>query len=407
MSQTLRELGHEVTILTTRASGSLDTDTPWVIRTRDLQATTALRRLLRRPPSGGEARFDGGRPAAEDQLEPSRVFTRGLVPDSWVLTWLPYAIPAARRLIAERGIQAIVTSGPPDSTHLLGLALGRTRPAWIADFRDGWRYEPLMGAWPTRIQDRLDAALERRVVRSADAVVGITAPIASDLSARHKRPVHDIPSGWDPVRLDADVASVTAPQLPPDRVNLVHTGSLSLPERRDPRGLFRALEGLARSDPEVADKLRLTLAGAITSDDRRLLDALPPAVRAMIHEVGAVPQAAALALQRAADVLLLISTGAHRQVVTAKLSEYLLARRPILGVLSENEAARIVRETHTGVVVAPDDVPALGDALCSCVDGRLQTAFQPQGLERYVQPAPAKEFAALIAAAIAGRTRGV
>ena len=405
MAQTLRDLGHEVTVITTNASGTLSTDSPWVVRTGDLQASPTLRRLLRRPFSDAPAEQDGGSVVSDDAPEPSRIFTRGLVPDSWVLTWLPYLIPVARRVISKRRIEALITNGPPDSTHLLGLALGRKRPAWIADFDDGWRYEPIMGPWPTAIQDRLDATLERRVVRSADAVVGITKPIARDLSERYGRLAYDIPSGWDPARLDAEVASAEPPKLSSDAVNLVHTGSLSVPERRDPRGLLQALESLVARDPEVARRLRLTLAGALTSQDRRILEELTPPVRGMVHEIGFLPKSGALALQRAADALLLISTGPHQQVVTAKLSEYLLAERPILAVSSENEATRIIRETRTGTVVAPEDIEALSDALQSCIDGRLAASFQPRGLERYAQPAPAKELAAVIEAAIARHSR--
>ena len=152
-------------------------------------------------------------------------------------------------MIRERRIEALITNGPPDSTHLLGLALGRKRPAWIADFDDGWRYEPLMGPWPTAIQDRLDATLERRVVRSADAVVGITEPIARDLSERYGCLAYDIPSGWDPARLDAEVASVAPPELARASLTSCTPGSLSHPERRDPRGLFQALESLVARDP--------------------------------------------------------------------------------------------------------------------------------------------------------------
>ena len=54
MARALRAMGHEVTVLTTNASGTLPTDPPWVIRTGDLQASPALRRVLGRPaPDGG------------------------------------------------------------------------------------------------------------------------------------------------------------------------------------------------------------------------------------------------------------------------------------------------------------------------------------------------------------------
>jgi glycosyltransferase involved in cell wall biosynthesis len=406
MAETLRELGHEVTVVTTSASGTLRTDSPWVVRTGDLQASPMLRRLLRRPPLDVPAEREGGSVVSDDAPEPGRLFTRGLVPDACVGTWLPFLVPVARRVVRERRIEALVTNGPPDSAHLLGLALGRNRPAWIADFDDGWRYEPIQGPWPTRLQDRLDSTLERRVVLTADAIVGITEPIARDLRERYGCLAYDIPSGWDPARLDAAVASAKPPELDSGVVNLVHTGSLSVPERRDPRGLFQALESLVARSPEVAARLRLTLAGVLTGRDRRMLDALTPAVRAMVHEVGFLPKSQALALQRAGDALLLISTGSHQQVVTAKLSEYLLAERPILAVLSENEAARIIRETRTGVVVAPDAIDELSDALQSCVDGRLAASFQPRGLERYVQPAPAKEFATVVEEAVARRAAG-
>ena len=403
MAQALRELGHEVTVLTTNASGTLDSDSPWVIRTGDLQASPALRRVLGRPPLEGPSGAESPAVLGADAPEPSPIFTRGLVPDSWVLTWLPYVVPAARRLIRQRHIEAVVTNGPPDSTHLVGLALGRRRPAWIADFDDGWRFEPLMGSWPTTLQDRLDAALEKRVATSAEALVGITEAIAADFTARYGSLAYEIPSGWDPVALDAKTASVAAPELDPGVVHLVHTGSLSIPERRDPRGLFQALETLVREEPELGRRLGMSLAGALTGRDRRMLDDLSPAVQSMVNELGPLPQPEALALQRAADYLLLVSTGPHRQVVTAKLSEYLLAKRPILAVLSENEAARIIRETHTGVVVAPDDLDGLRSALRSCLDGRLAESYEPTGLERYVQPGPAQEFAAVIDGAIARR----
>ncbi len=55
------------------------------------------------------------------------------------------------------------------------------------------------------------------------------------------------------------------------------------------------------------------------------------------------------------------------------------------------------------MVVAPDDLDALRSALRSCLDGRLAETYEPIGLDRYVQPGPAQEFAAVIEGAIARR----
>jgi glycosyltransferase involved in cell wall biosynthesis len=405
MAHALRGLGHEVTVITTDAAGVLGSDEPWVIRTSDLQTSPTLRRLLRRPDTIAAGARDVAPAVADAAPEPSRLFTRGLVPDTWVVSWLPYAVRAARRVIRERGIEVVITNSPPDSTHLLGLALGRDRPAWVADFDDGWRYEALLGGWPTRAQDRLDASLERRVVVGAEAVVGITSPIARDFQRRYGCRAYEVPSGWDPAQLDAEIARAEPPALDPGVVNLVHTGSLSLPLRRDPRTIFEALELFVARDPVAARRLRIVHAGMVSAEDRRILAALTPAARSSVDVLGYLSRPQALALQRAADALLLFSTGAHAQVVTAKLSEYLLAKRPILAVLSANEAARIIRDTRTGTVTAPEDVEGIADALASCVDGRLAASYSPGGIARFVQPSPAREFVAVIEQAIEASAR--
>ena len=51
--------------------------------------------------------------------------------------------PEGRAGTAWDAVDCLVTSSPPESVHLIGLLLGHRRPPWIADFRDGWSFEPL------------------------------------------------------------------------------------------------------------------------------------------------------------------------------------------------------------------------------------------------------------------------
>ncbi len=395
MSGWLRRAGHEVTVITSRSSGSPDGEEPWVLRTFDVGAVGSVRRLLRRsavPPS--EALGYVHKP-------PPWWFTDVVVPDECLLTWVPAALARARRLLREREIDCVITSGPPNSTHLLGLLLGESRPAWIADLRDGWRFEALH-SWPTRAQDRLDALLERRTLRSAEAVVGVTGPIAADACARLGVLSAHVPNGWDPA-LEAELIDVARPTLDHDRVNVVYTGTLSGPRGRDPRPLFAALRRLAAQRPAVASRLRVVLAGRLDTDEERLLAMLD--LGDVVEHVGSLSRAAAAALQRDADVLLLLSGPGHTSEATGKLFDYLTAGRPIIALAQGNVAARTVQETGTGVAVAPTDLDGIVRVLEDAVDGRLANAYAPRGLERYVYPAPAEEFAAQIERAIAQRAR--
>lgn len=391
MSEWLRQMGHEVTILTSSASGSLPDDAPWVHRTADLAAASWLRVALRRG-TGGSA------PASAAIQKPvPRLFTDVLVPDEHLLTWVFGALPSARRLIRARGIECVISSGPPNSAHLLPLMLGRRRPAWIADFRDGWRFEPLRPPWPTAAQDRLDAFLERRVVASADSVIGVTRPIANDLSSRLGAASTHVPNGWNPTH-DEDKAETALPPLDPQRVNIVHTGKLSGRWGRDPASLFAAVRNLIDRGYPDASRLRIVLAGRLDTDEQRLLREAD--LGAVVEHVGHVERKAAHALQRESDALLLITSPVHTSEATGKLFEYLTAGRPIIALAVNNEAARIVEATGTGVTVAPADVEGIERALIAALDGSLAAAYAPHDLESYIYPRPAEAVAELVERAI-------
>lgn len=402
MSEWLRRAGHEVTVLTSKSNGRGIDDEPWVLRTFDMGASGSLRRLLRRSPA----------PPAQAlgyvHKPPPRWFTDVVVPDECLLTWCPAALARARRLAAEREIDCVVSSGPPHSMHVLALLMGRRRPAWVADLRDGWRFEALRPPWPTRGQDRLDATLERRTLQAADAVIGVTGPIADDVRARLGVLSAHVPNGWSPELVSLDRAS---PELAPprnchlpsrldrERVNLVYTGTLSGPRGRDPRPLFAAMRRFAAERPAAASRLRVVLAGRLDTDEERLLRTLD--LGDAVTHVGSLSRAAAIALQRDADALLLLTGPGHTSEATGKLFEYLAAGRPILALARENVAARIVAETGTGVAVTSDDVGAVAQALEETVDGTLAATYKPHGLERYIYPRPAEKAAELIELAIA------
>jgi glycosyltransferase involved in cell wall biosynthesis len=186
----------------------------------------------------------------------------------------------------------------------------------------------------------------------------------------------------------------------PDWLILVHTGTLSGPRGRDPRPLLAALEAFNAARPAGAPRIRLVLAGRPSLEDEGLIrDA---SVGRAVRHVGLLDRPATLALQRSADGLLLL-TGTHRSEATGKLFEYLASGRPILALADGNEAARIVRETGTGVAVPGRDRASVTVALQALADGSLERDYAPRGLERFRYPGPAEAVAALVERAVARR----
>jgi glycosyltransferase involved in cell wall biosynthesis len=120
-----------------------------------------------------------------------------------------------------------------------------------------------------------------------------------------------------------------------------------------------------------------------------------------VRSVGTLDRGRALALQRAADSLLVIAAGASaRSVATNKLYEYLAAGRPVLVLGDESEAARIVTEANAGRAVRNQDAGAIAAALEELVTGEVSVSGN--AIERYSWPVLAKQFEREIEAASAG-----
>jgi glycosyltransferase involved in cell wall biosynthesis len=376
MVRHLRMLGHDVTVVT----GAPPSGLPGVVSTPDLRRLELLRGVLGRPLLAG---LPEGEPI--DVPAPA-LFTRVLVPDMFVGSWAPFALRAVRRVLRSQTFDCLITTSPPESTHLVALALGRRRPPWLVDLRDGWSFEPHREPFPTRAQRRLDARMERAVISAADAHVAVTRPIAADLRTRLGVDSVCVPNGFDP-HLLGECSGDGATEYGGHTIRLVHTGRLSRVRGRDPGPLFEALALALRRDPVAARALRLVLIGPIDERERDLVKAFE--LETAVEMVGPLPHSSALASQRASDALLLV-TSADGSEATGKLFEYIGAGRPIVALAGDNEAARIVTETRSGVVVQPDDVPAIADVLVR-VARRESLARPSEGpIDRYRYPAPAR-----------------
>jgi glycosyltransferase involved in cell wall biosynthesis len=393
MVKYLRRAGHEVSVVTAAPPGHRPGVEDGVTRTGNLNSSRPLRRLLLRPGRSAGQPSSGG--SGGGVVPP--VLWRGIVPDPWLVTWNPYAWRAIRREHAQAPADCVISSSPAESTHLLPLALGRHRPAWVADFRDGWCFEPLREPFPLQAQRAADRALERKVVLLADLAVGVTAPIAEDLQQRFGVSAVHIPNGFDP---EVEPASDFRNEFDRGRLTLVHTGPLLGPRGRDPRPLLSALRHLVEDEPALAGTLQMLVAGRSEFDEDALL--AEAGLGTVVQHLGYLPRTEALALQRAARALVLLTSGARCEA-TGKLYEYLAADRPIIALADGNEAARIINETGTGVAVPPDDVDAIAAAIRSAINGELERRYAPHGRAPYTYPAPADKMAEAIEAAIEAR----
>ena len=280
---------------------------------------------------------------------------RLLVPDENV-PWSTVALPFAIRLVRREGIDVVLTTSPPPSLHLLGAAVKRTtRAAWVADLRDPLTSHPHRRGYESqlaRLKEKTAGGVGRLVASRADAIVAVSDAIADEMRALEpKGKVVTIANGCD---FD-DFAGLE--HHASERLRITHAGHFH--GKRDPKPFLRALADSGLDDVVVR------FAGDFRSADREYAEELGLGDR--IELLGDLSRRRSLELQRDSEALLLLvpeSGGRGRGVITGKIYEYLAAERPILAAVPpDGAAAKLVRDTGTGVVVPSDDVDAQRDAL--------------------------------------------
>jgi len=279
------------------------------------------------------------------------------VPDRSV-SWAIGAVPAALRLIRRYRPDAIWTTSPVATAHLIGLALRRlTRLPWIADLRD-----PMTDTdYPADpLAFRVNRWLERTMLANCSSCVFATPGAMAACGARHAiLPPHGltlIENGYDEMDF---TGLATAPRR---AFTLLHSG-LIYPSERDPRVLFSALRALLDARTLHPNGFRLVLRA--TGHDAYLKTLVREhGIETIVEIAPVLPYRAALAEMLGADALLLMQGASCNHQIPAKFYEYLRARRPILALTDPGgDTARALRDAGLPAITPLDDASAIQSIL--------------------------------------------
>jgi hypothetical protein len=256
--------------------------------------------------------------------------------------WYPFALRAARRAVKERKFDAVLSSAWPITNHLVArrIAIDNSLP-WVADFRDLWTdNHTFRRKGPLR---RPEQALERRVMATPQIVTTPSRTWSDLLASRFGRPVDVVPNGFDPHDYPADA-------VPSPRFTLTYTG-VWYPGKQDPSALLDAMCLLRERGIVTSENFRLRFVGRYAEQLGQLLDHrhlwdLVEVAPSVSHD-----EALRLQVESSALLFLLWSTDVGRGWHSAKLYEYLGARRPILAIgPAHSDAARLLERSRGGIV---------------------------------------------------------
>ncbi|HEY5748668.1 MAG TPA: glycosyl transferase [Chryseolinea sp.] len=270
-----------------------------------------------------------------------------LIPDPRVF-WVRPSVKFLDGFLREKQITTIVTTGPPHSMHLIGYRLKKRNPAlrWIADFRDPWSewgLQESLKVGPRALNQH--RKWEGRVLKLADIVTTITPFYVRRFEALSGRPVNLLTNGYD----EDDFASLTIRR--PDKFVIRHAGIVN--EKCDPRPFMRAVEDIAKRDPEFRAHVVVDFVGEVHPQFRAFVMA-SEILSSLTIFTPSVPHKVLIGKYGDAALLLLVLTGYKdaEGYMPGKLFEYLATGLPIIATGPEDgDAAHLLNETGAGDMI--------------------------------------------------------
>lgn len=273
--------------------------------------------------------------------------TRFFIPDPRKY-WARPTIKFLKKYLQDNPVDAIITSGPPHSLHMIGLGLKKSGMdiPWIADFRDPMSHIDFMDTMGVKgsLLEKYKH-IERDILQAADYVVGTTPSLPVKLENFDTSKYRCVTNGYD----DADFETSKTEQ----GNYIFHAGLIN--EFRNALPLWEALNEYNQHH----DPIELRLAGTVND---LILNTLKkyPHVYEHLNMMGYISHDEVLEnyATSLANVLLLNDTDNARVCIPGKIFELLASRKPLLAIGSkESDAYAVMKETGVGEMYDYDAQP--------------------------------------------------
>jgi len=328
-------------------------------------------------------------------FEKFSVWVRGnlFIPDARKY-WIRPSVRFLNKYLREHHIDAIVSTGPPHSMHLIAKALKEhLNIPWLADFRDPWTdidyYKDLK---ISAYADKKHKSLELETIKGCNAMV----VVSSDMKVNYERmggnSVNLITNGFDTE--DMDLQNVVRDT----KFSISHIGTL--PPSLNLKGLWQVLADLSESLPDFRNNLEIKLIGKV---DNSITDDITTfnlanqftGIEYVTHDK------AALLMKQSAILLLAINKDSPnaKGILTGKFFEYLASGRPIFAIgPPDGDLSAILEASEAGYISEYNDLEGIKKTVLMLYEKYLSNDLNhcPKGIEKYSRRNLTSELAGVL-----------
>ncbi len=279
------------------------------------------------------------------------VWIRGnfFIPDARKF-WIKPSVKYLTGYLKNNPVDAIISSGPPHSMHLIALQLKKKfHIPWVADFRDPWTnidYYPELLLTP--FADRKHHRLEKSVVIMADCVLTVGSKMTEEFQLMGAKRVETITNGFDTADYDEKPVSLDK------EFTIAHFGTIN--KARNPQVLWEALIRLLKTNSELDKYLKLKFIGRL---DTSVVSSLQETgLIKYLDKTDFIQHNEVVTKERQSQILLLLinNTPNAEGILTGKFFEYLAAKRPILAIgPTKGDVANILNDSKAGKIAGFND----------------------------------------------------
>lgn len=286
------------------------------------------------------------------------IWLRGnlFIPDPRMF-WIKPSIKYLTKYIQENQVDAIVSSGPPHSMHLIAEGVKKkTNLPWMADFRDPWtQIDFFHDLKLSKLAHRKHEKLEKKVLKNADLTITVSPTIVEQLKELGAKNVELITNGFD----SDDFENSEIPLL--KEFTVTYIGSMG--KDRNPDALWKAIQTLQKENIKVNVQL-------IGKTDPSVFEEIEKhGIQDQVNHIDYLPHGELLSYQKSASLLLLTinNTPTAKGILTGKLFEYIATFRPIVCLgPHDGDAAKLIEENQFGKNFDYQEVTPLVDHLKNC-----------------------------------------
>lgn len=284
--------------------------------------------------------------------------------DSWIYLFL-LKYPAILRKVRKAAPDIIWATGDPWSGLWLGEKLSRSlSKPFIADFRDPWTLSSINLRERSSFSMGIDKEIEKKVVQNADKII-FTSKLTEEMYAGHfnlpEKKTHTIYNSYDRSLTKENSHEIWGENLNPEFLNMIFFGRF---RRLSPvTSIAEALKELKKIDHENASYIRIHSFGKPDPENFYKIREYGLEKNFVYHKQ-VVPEKM-IPVLKSADILLLSTNMERKEIIPAKLWDYLSVDIPIFSIAPNPEVGDIIMRSKAGIQVHPDEKIEIAELLKS------------------------------------------